>query len=485
MRSAFAIASLAAAVYASAELPIQADRWPEIESAVATYAGDLQWKLIPRETDDNVQTAAIRFTGGADGNPIADQYTKGQVLLMHSATQDCLNWLTDTADDTQASIPQLLFEAGYDVWLGCRRGTFASRRRIIDEPIAPEDEEDFFNYDTETVGRLDFTSWVTKMLQVAKVERNDGSCGKVQVLTNGLGISEALAGMAAYPNDSEARIANVVSLAPCAIPTYFARDEEHRRLLSAVEDLAGEIPRELADLMENEVNGRQLSHGPSSYYWNVQLKHYCMYHPDVCMDYCDFYPDYCEEFCSYEHFEQFCVPKAISGYYKVQEVLKRNDIYSLYGPNWSDQVDAICEDVGEWTNLCSSYQDTVDAGLKEMSCKQLEHMFQMSYNQAYNQFSDTFEEDQEGTPIAGVDSVNVPLRTWYVDGDQVCDTDVNQGLLNTVPGQDWYSTFYDDEITRMLYAQNDNATVLAAIFASLETAPADLDSCVNLGVWTD
>jgi len=54
MRSAFAIASLAAAVYASAELPIQAVRWPEIESAVATYAGDLQWKLIPRETDDNV-----------------------------------------------------------------------------------------------------------------------------------------------------------------------------------------------------------------------------------------------------------------------------------------------------------------------------------------------------------------------------------------------------------------------------------------------
>ena len=292
--------------------------------------------------------------------------------------------------------------------------------------------------------------------------------------------------MAAYPNDSEARIANVVSLAPCAIPTYFARDEEHRRLLSAVEDLAGEIPRELADLMENEVNGRQLSHGPSSYYWNVQLKHYCMYHPDVCMDYCEFYPDYCDEFCSYEHFEQFCVPKAISGYYKVQEILKRNDIYSLYGPNWADQVDAICEDVGEWTNLCSSYQDTVDAGLKEMSCKQLEHMFQMSYNKAYNQFYDMFEEDQDTvTPIAGVDSVNVPLRTWYIDGDQVCDVDVNQGLLNTVPGQDWYSVFYDDDITRSLYAQNDNVTVLSALFASLLSSPDDLDSCVNLGAWTD
>ena len=88
---------------------VLADNALAIQDAVATYAGDNTWSGYV--TDTGYQNLLIRFTGDAAGDPIVDensediQGTKGQVLFTHTATKDCLSWLTSTSDDATASIP--------------------------------------------------------------------------------------------------------------------------------------------------------------------------------------------------------------------------------------------------------------------------------------------------------------------------------------------------------------------------------------------
>ena len=48
---------------------------------------------------------------------------------------------------------------------------------------------------------------------------NNGLCDKVQILTNGLGAGEVLAGLAGNATLPD-KISYVTNLAPCVIPTY-------------------------------------------------------------------------------------------------------------------------------------------------------------------------------------------------------------------------------------------------------------------------
>ena len=79
----------------------------------------------------------IRFRGDENGNPLLGppddfgiptilQGRLRPVLLVHTATEDCLSWLNAVETGTD-SIPFILFTQGYDVYLGCRRGTQFSR----------------------------------------------------------------------------------------------------------------------------------------------------------------------------------------------------------------------------------------------------------------------------------------------------------------------------------------------------------------------
>ena len=180
----------------------------------------------------------------------------------------------------------------------------------------------------------------------------------------GLGVSESLAGMAKYPNDSLARVSNVVVLSPCAVTTFFVREpvqpaffdnDDERRLLSATSE---EAPRELEDITFADAmapTGRQLrSGGRSEYYWNVTLKNYCDSNPAVCDRYCEFFPEYCDEFCSREQFAQFCKEPIAAGRCKLLSVLEKLQIYSFYGENWASQVDSICGVIGEEAPLCGN-----------------------------------------------------------------------------------------------------------------------------------
>ena len=78
---------------------------------------------------------------------------------MHTATYDCLNWLTDVETGKQ-SIPYQLFFSGYDVFLGCRRGTTFSREAEGLDLSTPEGQKLYFDYNTQTVGERDITAMV-------------------------------------------------------------------------------------------------------------------------------------------------------------------------------------------------------------------------------------------------------------------------------------------------------------------------------------
>ena len=158
----------------------------KIAAAMLNYAGDYNWTLEEVKTQDEYVLQMIRFMGDSngdrlvvrdangdpvlsdingasvtsngaggfmlvDGTPIleADTFTtplqnaRHAVLMTHTATKNCVDWLTASAVGVD-SIPKLLFDKGYDVFLGCRRGTEYSRTLAGLDLTTPEGAELYF-----------------------------------------------------------------------------------------------------------------------------------------------------------------------------------------------------------------------------------------------------------------------------------------------------------------------------------------------------
>ena len=168
----------------------------------------------------------------------------GPVLLLNTATRDCRHWFTETVDyQNYDSIPKQLFDAGYDVWIGCKRATIYSdlydddhHHEEDEDAFAPpfmlkhteDNEEDYFDFNTGTIGENDVPAFVRKILEKS---RNDDTneCKKVQIIGHSLGGAEALVTLSSFPVTSERLISHLINLAPCPIPTYQQADD--RRVL--------------------------------------------------------------------------------------------------------------------------------------------------------------------------------------------------------------------------------------------------------------
>ena len=133
MKSFFvvALAAYANAVCDDPDAGTICDDFSEVQDAVMTYAGNYTFQLVDVPNDDSTTLRMIQFTGGSDSMDIAGQGEKGVVLMLASYTQDCLDLLTQTSDDATDSIPKQLFDAGYDVFLGCSRGSKYSQPDTI------------------------------------------------------------------------------------------------------------------------------------------------------------------------------------------------------------------------------------------------------------------------------------------------------------------------------------------------------------------
>ena len=157
-----------------------------IAEAMLNYAGDYDWTLEEVKTQDEYVLQMIRFMGDengdrlvvrdsngdpvrtdANGKPVTSdgnggfvdmnndaiaenltfktelQNKRHAVLMTHTATKNCVDWLTASAVGVD-SIPKLLFDKGYDVFLGCRRGTEYSRTLAGLDLTTPEGAELYF-----------------------------------------------------------------------------------------------------------------------------------------------------------------------------------------------------------------------------------------------------------------------------------------------------------------------------------------------------
>jgi len=242
---------------------IDADLKMKIDDAVAKYAGGYEWSMLPMAT--GYQNNLFLFKADADGLPIFDdnnevlQGTKGNILLVHSATRDCLSWLTMTQDETMDSIPKMLFDKGYNVFMACRRGTAYSRAHETFDLDTAEGYKDYFNFNTNTVGVEDIGRYVDAIMDANNISDSQ-FCTEMQIITHGYGAAEVAAGLA---NDGVApawsdKVSHVLNLSPCFVPTYLSNgadsnDSNHwrRRRLAAKQDPA-DAPRELQAILDEE-----------------------------------------------------------------------------------------------------------------------------------------------------------------------------------------------------------------------------------------
>jgi len=223
------------------------------------------------------------------------------------------------------------------------------------------------------------------------------------------------------------------------------------------------------------------SHSYESY-WDRTEK-YCEHYPDNCFKYCDWYPHYCDAFC--ERFPQFCIPDEVKNFYDFLDLVAELEIYSFYGPKWADQVDAICEKVD--TASCDALKATVstvedgDAGYREMSVQQLEHMWQQSYTGRFMEYNDSFRTSFADEAAAdgledGIKAISTTVANIYVQDDQVCTPKVQQDIFKTLTYQEPYILTVTNEDHKSILDASDNEAFMSLLSATLRSG-INLDNC--------
>lgn len=189
MRNFFSVAAMAAlsanTIYAVCDTDAAAEDcsdWPELDQLVVDHSGDYAWTFSNVTTSDSYNLKLFSFTGDADNADITDQNTKGPVLLLAPINQDCDWWLT-VEDNTTDSIPKQLFDDGWNVYIGCKRGSkYSLTNNNFD---AVDNAEDFWNFNTDTIALNDIPAMVAQI--IGENVDADNSCKKVQIVSQCLG----------------------------------------------------------------------------------------------------------------------------------------------------------------------------------------------------------------------------------------------------------------------------------------------------------
>ena len=92
--------------------------------------------------------------GGID-NEFVD--TKGPILLVHGAYTNGGSWM-DRSDQDKVHLPMLLHEAGYDVFIANKRGTYYSRKHT---KFDADKHEAYWNFSHEEIGKYDITTMIS------------------------------------------------------------------------------------------------------------------------------------------------------------------------------------------------------------------------------------------------------------------------------------------------------------------------------------
>ena len=103
------------------------------------------------------------------------------------------------------SLPFVLFTLGYDVFLGCNRGTQFSRTALGLDLSTAEGQQLYFDYNTKSIGENDIPAFVQRINELYNDINRPTPCEFVQILTHGYGTAVVLAALSANQDliDSE------------------------------------------------------------------------------------------------------------------------------------------------------------------------------------------------------------------------------------------------------------------------------------------
>ena len=120
----------------------------------------------------------FRIMGDENGEKIQGQNSKGPILLQHGFLTDSIAWF-HVSDWDRAALPVLLFQEGFDVWLGNNRGTRHSRKHANLD--ADKDAESYWDFSHAEFGSFDVPAMTSKIV------KETGTCTKVSFLGHSLG----------------------------------------------------------------------------------------------------------------------------------------------------------------------------------------------------------------------------------------------------------------------------------------------------------
>ena len=161
-----------------------------------------------------------------------------------------------------------------------------------------------------------------------------------------------------------------------------------------------------------------------------------------------------------------CQPEIQLGWSNFLAAMDKLDIYSLYGPDHDAQVDAICGEYGEDSDLCVYFRNvdaTYPEGRTEISVRMLDHIVQQAFAGDFSRYNEDWTTNgwYTTTPAYDVTTINVPTQQQYVELDDVCDELVNQSLNDLIPTQDRKVTWTDGLRTHFsLIGDDDEAAYL-------------------------
>lgn len=182
--------------------------------AMFTLGDNYSFENVTVDTNDGYELTLFTITGDSSGNPVANQGTKGPVLLMHGLTLDSLAWF-NKADPSAKALATQLTDAGYQVYFGNIRGS-PNSRSFSSGADATSNERAYWDFSVDEMGKQD----VPAMVKAAYQDYNTrfSSCKKVQIVGHSLATTQMLISFSTSSGAAD-YVSNGVMLAPCPIPS--------------------------------------------------------------------------------------------------------------------------------------------------------------------------------------------------------------------------------------------------------------------------
>lgn len=145
---------------------------------------------------------------------------------------------------------------------------------------------------------------------------------------------------------------------------------------------------------------------------------------------------------------------------ELKTLLTSLDIYSIGGPNWPTQLDAICTALGDTVDepneLCQYLRFIPDSDEFELGLKVLDHMVQQAFTGEHDVYNPDWCTngwlDETDTAEYDLSGISVPVNPWYIDGETSCNETAARSILNPLAGA-FANTFWTDGRTN---SEGDN-----------------------------